>query len=65
MRKNLKPADEGPEPSWDEKSAVMADMTLALYESMGIEPPANPTVDTIRALMKLMDESYLVNVANN
>lgn len=49
----------------DEKSQQMADFTLALFESMGVEPPANPTVETIKALMKLMDESYMTNVLNN
>lgn len=65
MRNNLKPFAEDPDFSNDEKSAYMANMTLALYESMGIEPPANPTVETVRAFLSLLEESYDINVTNN
>lgn len=49
----------------DDKAAYMADMTLALYDSMGIEPPENPTVETVRTFLNLLEKSSSINVANN
>lgn len=49
----------------NDEAAYMADMTLALYDSMGIEPPANPTVETVRAFLNLLEKSDSVNVVNN
>lgn len=49
----------------DDEAAYMADMTLALYDSMGIEPPENPTVETVRAFLNLLEESSSINVAKN
>jgi len=65
MRKNINPFAKCPNFSDDEKGAQMADMTLALYESMGIEPPENPTVETVRAFLNLLEKSYNTKVTNN